>query len=565
MPPLLEARHLTKSFPGVVALRDVSFDLRAGEIHALCGENGAGKSTLIKTLSGLHPFGSYEGEILVDGKPAEFRSLRDAETAGLAVIYQELALVEEMSVAENIFLGAERRRGPWVDWDRAYADAAELLAKFRIELDPDTPVRQLGVGQKQLVEIVKALGKQSRILILDEPTAALAESEVAILLRILRELRASGVACIYISHKLGEVKSIADRITVLRDGASITTLPAADADVPTIIRHMVGREIKDLFPRSAGSRKSEAGSGNVPTPRQSSALSPVKSSTARPGSPLPGGEGQGEGGRHSFSRQEVEPLLVVQNLSVSPDADSAPRLRDLSFAVAAGEVLGIGGLMGAGRSELLQHLFGAWGVRQGGEVTLGGLDYPWPNPHESIRRGLVLVTEDRKRLGLHLEQPIGFNLSLSSLDRLNPGLFLDETAEAPANQRFFDALRIKAPGLETTVGGLSGGNQQKVVLGKALMTEPKVVFLDEPTRGIDVGAKLEVYHLINELTAQGKAVVLVSSELPELMGMSDRIVMLHEGRIGGEFTRDQFNQELLMAAAMGAGGSKLKVQSSNAR
>lgn len=553
MPPspmnLLEARHLTKSFPGVVALRDVSFDLRPGEIHALCGENGAGKSTLIKTLSGLHPFGSYDGKILVDGTRAEFRSLRDAEAAGLAVIYQELALVEEMSVAENIFLGAERRRGPWVDWDRAYADAASLLAKFRIELDPDTPVRELGVGQKQLVEIVKALGKQSRILILDEPTAALAESEVAILLRILRDLRASGVACIYISHKLGEVKSIADRITVLRDGASITTLPAAEADIPTIIRHMVGREIKDLFPRHGGSRKSEAGSRNETA--QSSADSAVESPVAGARSPLLGGEGQGEGGRHSHSHREAEPLLSVRNLSVSPDADSPPRLRDLSFAVAAGEVLGIGGLMGAGRSELLQHLFGAWGIRQSGEVRLASCDYPEPAPRESIRRGLVLVTEDRKRLGLHLEQPIGFNLSLSSLDRLNPGLFLDETAEAPANRRFFDALRIKAPGLETSVGGLSGGNQQKVVLGKALMTEPKVVFLDEPTRGIDVGAKLEVYHLINELTTQGKAVVLVSSELPELMGMSDRIVMLHEGRIGGEFTREQFNQESLMAAAMG--------------
>ena len=573
MPPLLEARHLTKSFPGVVALREVSFDLRPGEIHALCGENGAGKSTLIKTLSGIHPFGSYEGEILVDGKRTEFRSLRNAEAAGLAVIYQELALVEEMSVAENIFLGAERRRGPWVDWDRAYADAATLLAKFRIELDPDTPVRELGVGQKQLVEIVKALGKQSRILILDEPTAALAENEVAILLRILRELRASGVGCIYISHKLGEVKSIADRITVLRDGASITTLPAAEADIPAIIRHMVGREIKDLFPRTRSSRREEAhtelpnaecGVRNQAAPTRSSAASPVESSSAEARSPLPGGEGRSEGGRVPFSAQGAKPLLAVRNLSVSPNVDSAPRLHDLSFTVAAGEVLGIGGLMGAGRSELLQHLFGAWGVRQGGEVTLGGREYPEPGPRESIHRGLVLVTEDRKRLGLHLEQPIGFNLSLSSLDRLNPGLFLDETAEAPANQRFFDALRIKAPGLETTVGGLSGGNQQKVVLGKALMTEPKVVFLDEPTRGIDVGAKLEVYHLINELTAQGKAVVLVSSELPELMGMSDRILMLHEGRIGGEFTREQFNQEALMAAAMGAGSSKLKVHNSNA-
>jgi D-xylose transport system ATP-binding protein len=539
-PLLLEARRLTKSFPGVVALRDVSFDLRPGEIHALCGENGAGKSTLIKTLSGIHPFGSYEGDILVDGKRAEFPSLRDAESAGLAVIYQELALVEEMSVAENIFLGAERRRGPWVDWDRAYADAAELLAKFRIELDPDTLVRELGVGQKQLVEIVKALNKRSRILILDEPTAALAEHEVAILLRIVRDLRATGVGCIYISHKLGEVKSIADRITVLRDGASISTLPAAEADIPIIIRHMVGREIKDLFPR-------QQRSGAVRGPG-------CQAGNVGQAASLPAGIAL------SRTSPTDAPLLAVTNLSVSPDADSAPRLRDISFNVSPGEVLGIGGLMGAGRSELLQHLFGAWGVRHSGDVSLGGASYGEPSPRESIRRGLVLVTEDRKRLGLHLEQPIGFNLSLSSLDRLNPGLFLDESAEEPANRRFFDTLRIKAPGLDSVVGGLSGGNQQKVVLGKALMTEPKVVFLDKPTRGIDVGAKLEVYHLINELTAQGKAVVLVSSELPELMGMSDRIVMLHEGRVGGEFTRDQFNQETLLAAAMGHGNPRAETQ-----
>jgi D-xylose transport system ATP-binding protein len=241
--------------------------------------------------------------------------------------------------------------------------------------------------------------------------------------------------------------------------------------------------------------------------------------------------------------REAEPLLAVRNLSVSPDADSAPRLRDLSFAVAAGEVLGIGGLMGAGRSELLQHLFGAWGIRQAGEVTLGGLDYPEPTPRESIRRGLVLVTEDRKRLGLHLEQPIGFNLSLSSLDRLNPGVFLDETIEAPANQRFFDALRIKAPGLETTVGGLSGGNQQKVVLGKALMTEPRVVFLDEPTRGIDVGAKAEIHQLMRKLAGEGMAILMISSELPEVLGMSDRVLVMNGGRIIGEFDKDHATAE----------------------
>lgn len=500
--PLLEARQLTKRFPGVVALDGVSFDLLPMEIHALCGENGAGKSTLIKTLSGIHPAGSYEGEIRVDGQVVQFQSLQDAEHAGIAVIYQELALVDEMSVAENIFLGHEPRRGPWVDWDAAYVQAARLLASFRIQLDPDTRVRDLGVGQKQLVEIVKALAKKSRILILDEPTAALAEAEVGILLRILGELRSSGVACIYISHKLDEVRSIADRITILRDGASITTLPMASAGIPEIIRHMVGREIKDLFPRDR-----TAPVGDI--------------------------------------------LLSVRNLTVAPALDAPARLRDVSFDVRAGEVLGIGGLMGAGRSETLLHLFGAWGTRISGKVSLNGEAYEVSTPGESIGRGLVMVTDDRKRYGLHLDQTIRYNLSLSSLRRMTRLGLVDEEVETRMDREYFDALKVKAPGLEVVVGGLSGGNQQKVVIGKALMTGPQVVFLDEPTRGIDVGAKLEVYQLINRLTAEGHAVVLVSSELPELMGMSDRIVMLHEGVVGGTFLPQDFNQESLMAAAMG--------------
>ncbi|MBN8246451.1 MAG: sugar ABC transporter ATP-binding protein [Verrucomicrobia bacterium] len=499
---LLEARQLTKRFPGVVALDGVSFDLQPGEVHALCGENGAGKSTLIKTLSGIHPAGTYEGEIRVDDRVARFESLQDAETAGIAVIYQELALVDEMSVAENIFLGHEPRRGPWVDWNTAHAEAARLLERFKIQLDPETPVRALGVGQKQLVEIVKALGKQSRILILDEPTAALAEAEVEILLRILRDLRTQGVGCIYISHKLGEVMSIADRITVLRDGASIVTTAARETDIPGVIRHMVGREIKDLFPRDRSAPVGEA-------------------------------------------------LLSVKDLTVAPSPGAPPRLREISFEVRAGQVLGIGGLMGAGRSETLLHLFGAWGTRVSGEVRLNGQPYPDPSPGHSIRHGLVMVTDDRKRYGLHLDQPIGYNLSLSSLDRVTRRGLVNEAAESQLDREFFDALRVKAPGLETPVGGLSGGNQQKVVIGKALMTGPRVVFLDEPTRGIDVGAKLEVYQLINRLTAEGRAVVLVSSELPELMGMSDRIVMLHEGAVGGTFQPEDFQQETLMAAAMG--------------
>jgi D-xylose transport system ATP-binding protein len=504
--PLLEVRDLVKKFPGVVALKNVNFDLRAGEVHALCGENGAGKSTLIKLLGGIHAHGSYEGELRVDGKLAAFHSIRDAEHAGIAVITQEFALVDELSVAENIFLGRAPRRGIRVDWLTMHQRAAALLFDFGLAIAPETPVRQLGIGQKQLVEIVRAMDKKSRVLVLDEPTAALTEQEVEVLLAHLRRLRAQGTTCIYISHKLDEVFAIADRITVLRDGSSITTLAPRDATVPVVIKHMVGREITDLFPRKSGTTAA-----------------------------LP-----------------LADVLSVRGLSVAPVKGQPAFLQNISFDLRAGEVLGFGGLMGAGRTELLMHLFGAWGHRLGGEVMLRGQTYTRPSPGESIRRGLVLASEDRRRYGLILAQEIGFNLSLSSLREFTrTGGRLDLPAEQVRNQHFFTSLRVKAPGQHTRAGTLSGGNQQKVVLGKALMTGPTVVMLDEPTRGIDVGAKLEVYELINALTAAGKAVILVSSELPELMGMSDRVIMLHEGVIGGEFARADFSQEKLLAAAMG--------------
>ena len=502
MPPLLEARQLTKRFPGVTALREVAFDLRAGEVHALCGENGAGKSTLIKLLSGIHPHGSYEGELRVDGTPVAFRTIRDAEAAGIAVITQEFALIDELSVAENIFLGRAPCRGGRVDWLEMHKRAAVLLADFGLAIAPETPVRELGIGQKQLVEIVRAMDKKTRVLVLDEPTAALTEQEVAVLLDHLRRLRAQGTACIYISHKLDEVFAIADRITVLRDGASITTLDARDGSVPLLIKHMVGRELGELFPR-----------------------------------------------RPAIRRGSVQ--LSVRGLDVARRPRQQPFLRDITFDVHVGEVLGFGGLMGAGRSELLLHLFGAWGHRVAGDVSLRDAPFSAPTPRDAIARGLALVTEDRKRYGLVLEQSIGFNLSLSSLRQFSRAGKLDLPAEQVKNQRFFNSLRVKAPDQLARVGGLSGGNQQKVVIGKTLMTEPTVVMLDEPTRGIDVGAKLEVYELINRLTNEGKAVILVSSELPELMGMSDRIIMLHEGKIGGEFRRAEFTQEKLLAAAMG--------------
>jgi D-xylose transport system ATP-binding protein len=503
--PLLQARDIVKRFGPVTALRGVSFDLLPGEIHALCGENGAGKSTLIKTLSGIYPVGSYDGELVLDGAPLRLSGINDAERAGIAVIYQELALVPDLSVAENIALGNEPRRGLFVDWLAMYQQARELLTRFAVDIDPAARVGDLGVGQQQLVEIVKALSKRSRILILDEPTAALSESEVEQLLKILIDLRAGGLTCVYISHKLDEVFAIAERITVLRDGASIATLAARETTKTDVIRLMVGRELGDLFPRV------------VP---------------------------------ETFSA-DAAPALEVAHLSASPPDEGGISLHDISFAVRPGEVLGLGGLMGAGRSETLLHLFGAWGTRTAGSVTLAGRPLDRPTPDAAIRSGLVLVSEDRKRYGLVLDQDINFNLSLSSIEAIRSGLFLSETREAVRNQRIFDDLHVRAPGLETIVGNLSGGNQQKVVLGKALLSEPKVIFLDEPTRGIDVGAKLEIYQLINRLTERGLAVVLVSSELPELMGMSDRILMLHEGRVGGEFTKAEATPEILLSAAMG--------------
>jgi len=498
--PILSARHIIKRFGPVTALSGVDFDLRPGEIHALCGENGAGKSTLIKTLSGIYPFGGYEGDLTLSGRQAQFRNVSDARAAGIGVIYQELALVDDMTVAENIYLGQEPTRVGTIDWLTVYQGAAKLLNHFQISLDPATPVRRLGVGQKQLVEIVKALARDSRILILDEPTAALSEAEVAVLLDILRDLRKRGIACIYISHKLDEVFAVADRITVLRDGQSIITLDASQTNKTDIIRQMVGREITQLFPRRA-----PAQTGDI--------------------------------------------LLSVRDVSVADDRDQ-PRLHNISFDVRGGEVLGIGGLMGAGRSELLLHLFGAFGQRVSGDVTLNGKPMNRPTPQRCLAAGLVMICEDRKRQGLVLDKTIGFNLSLSSLERLTRLGLLNDELEIRRNQEMYKSLRVRARSLESFVGRLSGGNQQKVVLGKGLLATPKVVFLDEPTRGIDVGAKQEVYELINRLTDEGRAVVLVSSELPELMGMSDRILMLSEGRVGGMFDRSEATQEKLLAAAI---------------
>jgi D-xylose transport system ATP-binding protein len=497
--PVLEAKSISKHFGGVTALEDVSFSLGRAEIVALCGENGAGKSTLIKVLSGLHPAGSFSGELRVDGRSAAFAHVRDAERAGIAVIHQELALVPEMTVAENLFLGREPSKSGLLAWNRMFSDARALLAEFSLDLDPAAKVEDLGVGQQQLVEIAKALGKRSRILILDEPTAALNVRETDTLLGIVERLRESGISAVYISHKLDEVFRIADRIVVLRDGRSVADMRRSETDVRSVIRQMVGREINELFPRRAS--------------------------------------------------QASKVMLKVESLSVACAGHFG--LERIGFEVRAGEVLGIGGLMGAGRSELLLHLMGAFGTRTEGRVELEGRPFQPKNPEQAIARGVVLVSEDRKRYGLCLDQSVNFNLSLSSLERVTRRGLIDHDVEHAQNRKLSEQLSIRLPTLEAPVSSLSGGNQQKVVLGKAWATAPRVVLLDEPTRGIDVGAKLEVYELINRLTGDGKAVVLVSSELAELQGMSDRILMLSRGTLGGTFDARSASQEELLVAAMG--------------
>jgi D-xylose transport system ATP-binding protein len=521
---LLVLSDVKKRFGGVVALDGVSFELRPGEIHALCGENGAGKSTLIKILSGVYPAGSFEGEYLLEGKTARFSSYADAAAAGIAVIYQELALCDELSVAENIFLGHEPRTSPlglFIDDARMQREAAELLARFGIDLDPRARVGRLGVGQKQLVEIGKALGRRSRVLILDEPTAALSERETSALLSLLRDLRSRGTSIVYISHKLEEVFAIADRITVLRDGRSIFTRPAAELDATAVIRGMCGRSVAELFPSRHG-----ATAGAAPA----------------------------QIALHTGPR----PLLSVKDLTVSATHASAPRLQGISLTVRPGEVVGIGGLLGAGRTELLLHLFGAWGVRRGGSVELDGKSFAPRGPADALSSGVALLSEERRRYGLCMDETVGFNMSLSSLaEVLRPGPLglIDGWRETRRSLQMAERVRLRSAAGKDTLRmlarALSGGNQQKVVLGKVLLTRPRLLLLDEPTRGIDIGAKQEIYELVHGLCEQGMGVLMVSSELPELLGLSDRILMLRGGALAGEFVPQKASAEHLLAAALG--------------
>jgi len=500
--PVLQMSEISKSFPGVKALDGVSFDLNQSEIHALVGENGAGKSTLIKILAGVYPHGEYGGEILIEGSPRRFNSVRDSERAGIAVIYQELSLVKDLSVAENIFLGREPRRFGVINWEELYGRAEQLLDSLHLAIDPLTPVRNLGIGQQQLIEIAKALSQEARIVVLDEPTAALTDAEVETLFGILNDLRARGVAMIYISHKLDEVFRISDRITVLRDGKTIDTNATSETNEPQVIGKMVGRAVDQIFPES----------------------------------------------RHE--RGEV--VFEVQDVTVEDPSVPGKLLVDqASFVAHKGEVLGIAGLMGSGRSELLMAIFGAHAGRKAAQIFVSGTRVQINSPNDAIHHGIGFVTEDRKRYGLILDQTILRNMTLAGLRKLSGRFITDEDAEAAAGERAATDLRIKANSVFTIVGTLSGGNQQKVVLAKWLLTKPRVLFLDEPTRGIDVGAKQEIYAQINRLAENGLAIVLVSSELPEVLGLSDRVIVLHEGRVTGEFTRSEATPEAVMSCATG--------------
>ncbi|MGI8494612.1 MAG: xylose ABC transporter ATP-binding protein [Pyrinomonadaceae bacterium] len=501
MKALLEMRSITKEFPGVKALDGVTFDLHEGEFHSLVGENGAGKSTLMKVLSGVYPAGTYGGDIVVEGDVRQFKTVRDAENAGIAIIFQELSLVKELSVGENIFLGREPSKFGVINWTALYSRAAKILADLHLSLDPKTPVGNLGIGSQQLVEIAKALSQKAKILVLDEPTAALTESEVETLFGILRDLKSRCVGMIYISHKLDEVYKMSDRITVLRDGKTVETDDAKNLSVEKIIALMVGREVGDIFPKTA----------------------------------------------HEFGETAME----VRNLTAYEPETNKKLVDNVSFSVKRGEVLGISGLMGAGRSELLMSIFGAYPGKVSGEIFVEGSKVSVASPAEAIKNGIGFVTEDRKRYGLILDQTISNNMTLAGLKQISGAFITHKLRETIAARKSMQDLRVKTNSPLTITGTLSGGNQQKVVLAKWLLTNPKILFLDEPTRGIDVGAKQEIYAYINSLAKSGLAIVMVSSELPEVLGLSDRILVLHEGRLTGEFTKAEATPEKVMAAATG--------------
>lgn len=498
-------KNITKEFPGVKALDNVNFLVERGSIHALVGENGAGKSTLMKVLSGIYPHGSYSGDIIYNGETCKFSNIKGSESLGIVIIHQELALVPQMTIGENMFLGNEKGKSYAVDWNETHAEATRYLRQVGLSESSHTLIKDIGVGKQQLVEIAKALAKNAKLLILDEPTSSLNETDSQALLDLLLALKAQGLTSIIISHKLNEVSYVADDITVIRDGKTIETLHKGVDDISEdrVIRGMVGREISDRFPK-----------------------------------------------RHGVTIGET--ALEIKDWNVYHPVYSDRKVVDnVSLYVRKGEVLGISGLMGAGRTELAMSVFGkSYGSNISGHVYINGKEVHLNKVKDAIRHGLAYVTEDRKGSGLILSNPIRVNTTLANLPAVSDRGVIDQDKEYAVAVDYKEKLSTKCPTVEQNVGNLSGGNQQKVLLAKWMFTDPDILILDEPTRGIDVGAKYEIYCIINQLAAAGKSIIIISSELPEILGMSDRIYVLNEGRIVGEFPGQEATQEQIMGAIL---------------
>lgn len=499
---LLEMKSITKTFPGVKALDNVNLKVEEGEIHALVGENGAGKSTLMNVLSGIYPYGTYEGDIIYNGEVCKFSKIKDSEEKGIVIIHQELALIPYMTIGENMFLGNERGRKAAIDWSETYGQADEYLRKVGLKESSRTLIKDIGVGKQQLVEIAKALAKNAKLLILDEPTASLNESDSQALLDLMLEFKKQGMTSIIISHKLNEISYVADKITVIRDGSTIETLDKAVDDISEdrIIKGMVGRDLTDRFPKRA---EKHIGEINL----------------------------------------EVKDWTVYHPLYTERKV-----VDNVSMNVRKGEVVGISGLMGAGRTELAMSIFGkSYGTNISGVLKIAGKEVELKNAREAIKNKLAYVTEDRKGNGLILSNPIKINTTLANLDSISARGVIDKDKEYQIAVEYKEKLNTKCPTVEQNVGNLSGGNQQKVLLAKWMFADPDVLILDEPTRGIDVGAKYEIYCIINSLVAEGKSVIMISSELPEVLGMCDRIYVMNEGKMVGELNAEEATQERIMA------------------
>jgi putative multiple sugar transport system ATP-binding protein len=502
---LLEMKSITKTFPGVKALDNVNLQVEEGEIHALVGENGAGKSTLMNVLSGIYPYGTYEGDIIYSGEICKFNRISDSEQKGIVIIHQELALVPYMTIAENMYLGNEKGKRYAINWNETYGEADRYLNTVGLMESSHTLIKDISVGKQQLVEIAKALAKNARLLILDEPTASLNEDDSKALLELLLKFKSEGLTSIIISHKLNEIAYVADKITVIRDGSTIETLDRKKDAITEdrIIKGMVGRELVDRFPKrddvEIGDKAMEVEHWNACHPL--------------------------------YSDRKV--------------------VNDVSFYVRKGEVVGICGLMGAGRTELAMSIFGkSYGVNISGKIRIKGQEVALNSVREAIRHKLAYVTEDRKGNGLILGNPIKINTTLANMQAISRHSIIDKDKEFAVAEDYRDKLKTKCPTVEQNVGNLSGGNQQKVLLSKWMFAEPDILILDEPTRGIDVGAKYEIYCIINRLAAEGKSVIMISSELPEVLGMSDRIYIMNEGRMVGEVSSAEATQEKIMACIL---------------